>query len=42
MKARPIIVKFVRDNIRGRVFEKRKLKGARKSITESKKDWLVK
>ena len=35
-KARPIIVKFARYNVRGRVFrEKRKLKGTGKSITES-------
>ena len=35
-KARPIMVKFTRYNVRGRVFrEKRKLKGTRKSITES-------
>ena len=34
-KARPIIVKFARYNIRGRVFrEKRKSKGTGKSITE--------
>ena len=33
-KARPIIVKFVRYNVRGNVFrEKRKLKGTGKSIT---------
>ena len=35
-KARPIIVKFARYNVRGRVFrEKRKLKGTGKTITES-------
>ena len=35
-KPRPIIVKFVRYNVRGRVFrEKRKLKGTGKTITES-------
>ena len=35
-KARPIIVKFARYNVRGKVFrEKRKLKGTGKSITES-------
>ena len=35
-KARPIIVKFARHNVRGRVFrEKWKLKGTGKSITES-------
>ena len=35
-KARPIIMKFARQNVRGRVFrEKRKLKGTGKSITES-------
>ena len=35
-KARPIIVEFARHNVRGRVFwEKRKLKGTGKSITES-------
>ena len=35
-KARPIIVKFARFNVRGRVFrEKRKLKGTGISITES-------
>ena len=34
--ARPIKVKFASNNVRGRVFrEKRKLKGTRKSITES-------
>ena len=37
-KARPIIVKFARYNVRGMVFrEKRKLKGTGKSITESLK-----
>ena len=35
-KVRPIIVKFARCNVRGRVFhEKRKLKGTAKSIIES-------
>ena len=35
-KPRPIIVKFARYNVRGKVFrEKRKLKGTGKSITES-------
>ena len=35
-KARPIIVKFARFNVRGRVFrEKQKLKGTGISITES-------
>ena len=35
-KARPIIIKFARYNVSGRVFqEKRKLKGTRKTITES-------
>ena len=35
-KARPIIVKFARYSVRGRVFqEKRKLKGTGESITES-------
>ena len=35
-KARPIIVKFARYNVRGRVFrEKRNLKGTGKTITES-------
>ena len=35
-KARPIIVKFARYNLRGSVFrEKRKLKGTGKSFTES-------
>ena len=35
-KARPIIVKFARYNVTGRVFhEKRKLKGTGKTITES-------
>ena len=35
-KARPIIVKFAKYNVRGRVFrEKRNLKGTGKSITES-------
>ena len=35
-KARPIIVKFAKYNVRGRVFhEKQKLKGTAKSITES-------
>ena len=35
-KARPIIVKIARYNVRGRVFrQKRKLKGAGKSATES-------
>ena len=35
-KARPIIVKFARYNLRDSVFrEKRKLKGTGKSVTES-------
>ena len=35
-KARPIIIKFARPSVRGRVFwEKRKVKGAGKTITES-------
>ena len=35
-KAKPIIVKFARDNVKDRVFRKKpKLKGTGKSITES-------
>ena len=40
-KARSIIVKFARDNVRGRVFgEKRKLKGIIQSLTTKRIDQL--